>query len=68
METFIVDVGGGMTSPYVVQEMKRLGVHVDIRAPRQHARFVERRGAALRRAARARRDAVDIHRPPSTSG
>eukprot|EP00959_Pyramimonas_sp_CCMP1952_P291271 6092903-Pyramimonas_sp.AAC.1 len=33
--------------------MKRRGVHVDIRAPRQRARFIEQGGAVLRRAGRA---------------
>eukprot|EP00959_Pyramimonas_sp_CCMP1952_P366463 7675247-Pyramimonas_sp.AAC.1 len=32
------------------EEMKRRGVHVDTRAPRQRARFMERGRAVLRRA------------------
>ena len=49
METFIVDGEGGMGhSKYFEEELKRRGVTLDIRAPRQHARFIERRGAILR--------------------
>eukprot|EP00959_Pyramimonas_sp_CCMP1952_P277801 5806854-Pyramimonas_sp.AAC.1 len=33
--------------------MRRRGAQVDIRAPRQRARFTERRGTILRRALRA---------------
>ena len=50
MEVLIVDGEGGLTSAYFQEEMKRRGVKVDIRAPRQHARFIERRGAILRHA------------------
>ena len=53
MESFIVDGEGGMTSPYSVEEIKRRGVQVDMRARRQRARFIERRGAMLRHALHA---------------
>ena len=43
----------------LVDEMKRRRVHVDIRAPRQRARFVERRGAVLRRALRAAEERLE---------
>ena len=49
MEMFIVDGEGGMgKSNHFKEELKRRGVTIDIRAPRQHARFIERRGAVLR--------------------
>ena len=35
--------------PRDADELKRRGITIDIRAPRQHARFIERRGAILRR-------------------
>ena len=51
MERFIVEGEGGMgNSKHFTEELKRRGVTVDIRAPRQHARFIERRGAILRHA------------------
>eukprot|EP00959_Pyramimonas_sp_CCMP1952_P254530 5316347-Pyramimonas_sp.AAC.1 len=40
MESFIVDGEGGMTSTCFVEETRR-GAQVDIRAPRQHGRFLE---------------------------
>ena len=59
MELFIVDGEGGMTSTYFVEEMKRRGVTVDIRAPRRHARFIERRGAILRHAMHTAEDQME---------
>ena len=50
MEKLIVDGEGGMASEFFKTEMRRRGVEVDPRAPRQHARFIERRGAILRHA------------------
>ena len=42
MEMFIMDGEGGMGhSKYFEEELKRRGVTLDIRAPRQHARFIE---------------------------
>ena len=37
-------------SKFCTDEMRRRGVTIDVRAPRQHARFIERRGAILRHA------------------
>ena len=37
-------------SKYFTEELKRRGVTIDVRAPQQHARFIERRGAILRHA------------------
>ena len=45
-----MDGEGGMSSEFLKTEMRRWGVEVDPRAPRQRARFIERRGAMLRRA------------------
>ena len=59
MEQFIVDGEGGMTSTHFVEEMRRRGVTVDIRAPRQHARFAERRGAILRHALRSAEEQLE---------
>eukprot|EP00959_Pyramimonas_sp_CCMP1952_P055524 1160330-Pyramimonas_sp.AAC.1 len=53
METLIVDGEYGMTSKYFADGMRRRGAQMDSRAPRQLARFIERRGAMLRRALRA---------------
>ena len=50
MEKLIVDGEGGMASEYFTAEMKRRGVEVDARAPRQRARLIGRRGAIWRRA------------------
>eukprot|EP00959_Pyramimonas_sp_CCMP1952_P032296 677756-Pyramimonas_sp.AAC.1 len=51
MEQLIVDGEGGMaTSKYFDEELKRRGISLHVRAPRQHARFIERRGAILRHA------------------
>ena len=43
-----VDGEGGLTSSTAVAHLKRLGIEVKVRAPQQHARFLERRGAVLR--------------------
>eukprot|EP00959_Pyramimonas_sp_CCMP1952_P156398 3270765-Pyramimonas_sp.AAC.2 len=46
--------------------MKMRGVQVDIRAPRQNARVVERRGAALRRALQTEQQVHEVSQPIST--
>eukprot|EP00959_Pyramimonas_sp_CCMP1952_P449279 9407287-Pyramimonas_sp.AAC.1 len=45
IEAFFVDGEGRVTSAFFVEEMKRGGVQVDIRAPRQHACVIKRRRA-----------------------
>eukprot|EP00959_Pyramimonas_sp_CCMP1952_P235499 4921359-Pyramimonas_sp.AAC.1 len=47
MDAFIADGEGGMTSPFFAGEVRRREVQLDIRAPRHHARFIERRAAVL---------------------
>ena len=48
MQQLITDGESGLTSDRVQAQLKRQGVLVKIRAPGQHARFIERRGAILR--------------------
>ena len=48
MERLISDGESGLWSAEIVSRMKRLGVEMTLRAPQQHARFIERRGAVLR--------------------
>ena len=48
MKELYVDGESGLTSDTAVAHLKRLGVEVKVRAPNQHARYIERRGAILR--------------------
>ena len=48
MQQLIIDGELGVTGPSAQAKLKRLGVTVKVRAPGQHARFIERRGAILR--------------------
>jgi len=48
METFYVDGERGFNSDYAKAFFTRLGIKLETRAPNQHARFIERRGAILR--------------------
>ena len=47
-QQLITDGELGLTNPTAEARLKRLGVSLKVRAPGQHARFVERRGAILR--------------------
>lgn len=48
MQTLISDGELGITGDSMRSKLKRLGISLKIRAPGQHARFIERRGAILR--------------------
>ena len=47
MQQLMIDGELGVTSPSAQAKLKRLGVSVKVRAPGQHARFIDRRGAIL---------------------
>ena len=47
-ETLYVDGESGLTNPNAKARLQRLGTKVQVRAPEQNARFLERRGRALR--------------------
>ena len=47
-ETLYMDGESGMWRPDVASRIKRLGCNFKVRAPQQHARYIERRGAVLR--------------------
>ena len=48
MQHLIIDGESALTSDRVQARLRRNGINVEVRAPGQHARFVERRGAILR--------------------
>ncbi|CAE7222318.1 unnamed protein product [Symbiodinium sp. CCMP2592] len=48
MQQLIADGESGLWSEAVASRLKRQGVELKLRAPQQHARFIERRGAILR--------------------
>eukprot|EP00435_Cladocopium_sp_Y103_P042058 s696_g11.t1 len=48
MQQLICDGESGLTNPNAQARLRRFGTVVKIRAPGQHARFIERRGAILR--------------------
>ena len=48
MQQLITDGESALTSDRVQAQLKRQGTLVKVRAPGQHARFIERRGAILR--------------------
>ena len=47
-EVLYVDGESGLTNPNAKARIQQLGTKVQVRAPEQHARFLERRGQALR--------------------
>ena len=47
-EILYVDGESGLTSPNAKARLERMGTKVQVRAPEQHARYIERRGRALR--------------------
>eukprot|EP00438_Fugacium_kawagutii_P025194 Skav218080 [mRNA] locus=scaffold3382:13254:23272:- [translate_table: standard] len=48
MQQLISDGESGLTNTSAQSRLKRLGITLKVRAPGQHARFIERRGAILR--------------------
>lgn len=52
MQQLICDGASGLTNDNARARLQRLGIQVKVRAPGQHARFIERRGAILRTALR----------------
>ena len=48
MQQLIADGETGLWSDAIAQRIKRQGIEMKLRAPQQHARYIERRGAILR--------------------
>ena len=47
-QTLVCDGEGGLWRPEIAARIRRLGTDLKLRAPEQHARYIERRGAVLR--------------------
>eukprot|EP00439_Symbiodinium_sp_Y106_P049299 s2398_g6.t1 len=58
-EQLILDGESGLWRPEVVSRLKRQGIESKIRAPQQHARYIERRGAILRATLHTAEDQLD---------